>query len=77
MDVLGVITENMVLSFGDMPSGSIERYRLYYYAGALYNMTARWLEDGARETPEQMAREFLACCSAAPLVRKGSAAATG
>lgn len=67
----------MALSFGDMPSGSIERYRLYYYAGALYNMTARWLEDGAEETPEQMAREFLACCSAAPLVRKGSAAATG
>ena len=42
-----------------MTMQSIDRYSLYYYAGALYNMTICWLENGAKETPEQMAEQFL------------------
>lgn len=57
--VLDIITESMVLSFGDMPSNSISRYKLYYYAGALYNMTIYWLENGAKETAKDMADAFL------------------
>ncbi len=57
--VLDIITESMVLSFGDMPSHSISRYRLYYYAGALYNMTIYWLENGMKETAKEMAAAFL------------------
>ncbi len=57
--VLDIITESMVLSFGDMPSHSISRYRLYYYAGALYNMTIYWLENGMKETAKEMATAFL------------------
>ena len=42
-----------------MTMQSIDRYSLYYYAGALDNMTICWLENGAKETPEQMAEQFL------------------
>ena len=57
--VLDIITESMVLSFGDMPSNSISRYKLYYYAGALYNMTIYWLENGMKESAREMADAFL------------------
>lgn len=58
-DILDIITESMILSYGDMPSNSISSYRIYYYAGALYNMSICWLESGAKEAPSQMAHEFL------------------
>ena len=57
--VLDIITESMVLSFGDMPSNSVSRYKLYYYAGALYNMTIYWLENGMKESAREMADAFL------------------
>ena len=57
--VLDIITESMVLSFGDMPSNSVARYKLYYCAGALYNMTIYWLENGMKETAKEMAEAFL------------------
>lgn len=57
--VLDIITESMILSFGDMPSDSIQRYRLYYCSGALYNTMIHWLEAGAKEAPAQMAEAFL------------------
>ena len=59
VNILDVLTESMILSFGDMPMHSIDRYSLYYYAGALYNMTICWLESGAKETPAQMADQYL------------------
>ena len=43
---------------GDMPSSSIERYRLYYVAGAAYNGTIHWLEGGCRESVEEMTRSL-------------------
>lgn len=59
VNILDIMTESMILSFGSMTMQSIDRYSLYYYAGALYNMTICWLENGAKETPEQMAEQFL------------------
>ncbi len=40
---------------GDMPSSSIDRYRLYFLAGAGFNAMLIWLRDGCRESPEDMA----------------------
>ena len=59
MNFLDILTESMILSYGDMPASSLDRYGLYYYAGALYNMTICWLSSGARETPAQMAEQYL------------------
>lgn len=47
---------------GDMPRGSIERYRLYYAAGASYNAVVQWLKGGCKESAEELAKytaEFL------------------
>lgn len=57
--ILDIITEGMVLSFGDMPSTSLLRYKLYYYSGALYNMMLYWLKDGMKEDEKEMALAFL------------------
>ena len=40
---------------GDMPSSSIDRYKLYYLAGAGFNAMLIWLQNGCKETPEEMA----------------------
>lgn len=61
IDLLGILTESMILSYGDMPVRSIDRYDLYYYAGALYNMAVCWLKEGAIESAGQMAEQFLRC----------------
>jgi AcrR family transcriptional regulator len=39
---------------GDMPSNSIDRYRLYYIAGAAYNGLIQWLKDDCRESIDEM-----------------------
>lgn len=57
--LLDIITDCEIDACGDMPAASIERYELYYFAGAFYNMLLCWLEGGMRETPEAMADEFL------------------
>ena len=57
--LLAVINDFVVEAYGDMPSSSISKYELYYYSGAFYNMVIHWLEDGAKERPEDMAEEFL------------------
>ena len=47
---------------GDMPWNSIERYRLYYAAGAAYNGAIGWLKNDCRESIEEMEkslREFM------------------
>lgn len=51
--VINLTNEN---AGGDMPSGSIERYNLYFLAGAGFNSMLIWLRDGCRETPEEMAK---------------------
>lgn len=44
---------------GDMPRNSIERYRLYYAAGASYNAMIHWLKGGCKESVEEMAQYTL------------------
>ncbi|MGL5381460.1 TetR-like C-terminal domain-containing protein [Clostridium sp.] len=34
-------------------------YCNFDYSGAFYNMLMSWIEDGAKELPEDMADEFL------------------
>lgn len=43
---------------GDMPYNDINRYAIYYYSGALYNVFLKWLENGMKERPEAMADMF-------------------
>ncbi|WP_055069156.1 TetR/AcrR family transcriptional regulator [Clostridium massiliamazoniense] len=57
--LLTVIDDFMIDVYGDMPSNSISKYELYYYSGAFYNMVIHWLENGTKESPEDMAREFM------------------
>lgn len=57
--LLDIITDCEIDACGDMPISSIRRYELYYFAGAFYNMLICWLENGMKETPEDMADEFL------------------
>lgn len=61
--LLDIITDCEIDAGGDMPASSIERYELYYFAGAFYNMLICWLEGGMRESPEAMADEFLRIAS--------------
>lgn len=39
---------------GYMPKNSIERYKLYYIAGAAYNGIIEWLRSGCKESIEEM-----------------------
>lgn len=57
--LLDIITDCEIDACGDMPAHSLSKYELYYFSGAFYNMMLCWLENGARETPEAMADEFL------------------
>jgi AcrR family transcriptional regulator len=41
---------------GDMASTSIERYKLYCAAGAAYNTALQWLQDGCKESTEEISR---------------------
>ncbi len=60
MDVLlDEITQYREVVSGNMPASSILRYRIYMYAGALCNTAFRWLLEGEKETPEEMADVFL------------------
>jgi len=51
---LDTIIEYHVNQRGEMPAGSIDRYWLYYYAGAVYGVIRQWLTEGMPESPEQM-----------------------
>lgn len=44
---------------GDMPRGSIERFNLYYAAGASFNASMIWLKEGCKESPFEMANSFM------------------
>lgn len=50
--VINMTNENVA---GDMPHHSIERYDLYFLAGAGFNAMMIWLMTGCKETPEEMA----------------------
>lgn len=58
--VLQEITYYNMDALGDMPSASIDRYDIYYYSGALFSVLSSWLESGAKESIEEMAKKFRA-----------------
>ena len=64
--LLDVITDCEIDARGDMPVNSIAKYELYYFSGAFYNMLLCWLESGMRESPEEMAEEFLRIANRGP-----------
>ena len=51
---------------GDVSAQSVERFTLYFAAGATFNASLIWLREGCRETPEEMARCFAGFCSKIP-----------
>lgn len=59
VDFSEILKDSMVDSFGDMPAQSLDRYSLYFDAGALSMMTLVWLQEGQLESPEQLADLFL------------------
>ena len=59
LTLLDLITDCEIAANGDMPAASMDKYALYYYAGAFYNMIICWLESGTPQSPEAMADEFL------------------
>ena len=38
-----------------MPANSVERYKLYFIAGAVTNVLIEWLNEGAKEPPKEIA----------------------
>ena len=46
-------TQQMI---GTIPVGSIERYRMYFIAGAVANVLIAWLQSGAIESPRTVAQ---------------------
>ena len=40
---------------GNMPNNSVERYKLYFIAGAVTNVLVEWLNSGANESPKEIA----------------------
>ena len=57
--LLDLITDCEIACWGDMPLSSPDRYEVYFYAGAFYNVLLCWLEGGTRESPEAMADAFM------------------
>lgn len=42
-------------SLGDMPYSSVQKYRIYFIAGACINVLMQWMKGGCRESVEDMA----------------------
>lgn len=53
LDIMNQFVEEAA---GDMPACSPDRYKLYCYAGAVYNTTLVWFQEGCRESPEEVAQ---------------------
>ena len=45
-----------------MPNGSIEKYELYMYIGALFNTAIMWIRNGAGESVRDIALMFCRTC---------------
>ena len=60
--ILSAFTKCNEELIGDMPHNSIERYKIYYAAGASYNATIHWLDNGCKEPPRSLAENFAEFC---------------
>lgn len=56
--ILKIFNEINEYVAGDMPQSSIQRYELYYAAGAAFNAMLVWIREGCKESPESMARQL-------------------
>ncbi len=54
--ILHIFNEYNELLAGDMVYDSIERYRLYYAAGASYNAALQWLREDCKESIDSISR---------------------
>ncbi len=54
-----LVDEYAAYLIGDMPTSSLERYRIHFIAGAIFHTMMAWLIDDARESPGEMAHFFL------------------
>ena len=43
---------------GSMPADSADRYAIYFYMGAMFNMALEWVKAGAKEDVDDMVRVF-------------------
>lgn len=50
---------------GTMPNKSIDRYQLYMYIGALFNTAMMWIQNGTKESVEDITRMFCKACGIA------------
>jgi AcrR family transcriptional regulator len=53
--LLSVMNKYSEEIFGDMPYSSVEKYKVYFISGAMYNILIKWLETGAAEDPDELA----------------------
>lgn len=53
--ILEVMNRYIEDAAGTMPHRSTERYKLYFVTGAAFNVLITWLEEGAVESPREMA----------------------
>lgn len=60
---LMIINDYLERISGTMPCSSIERYLPSLFAGSLYSVVLQWLQDGARESCEEMADFICSHCS--------------
>lgn len=54
--ILEMINQMCEFIFGNMSSQSIERYQLYCLAGMIFNVEMKWLENGAKESAEEISQ---------------------
>lgn len=57
------VNEYAAYILGDMPVNSLERYRIYFIAGAVFHTMMAWLISDAKESPSEMAHFFLSYLS--------------
>ena len=47
---------------GTMPNKSIDKYQLYMYIGALFNTAIIWIQNGTKESEEDITKLFCRTC---------------
>lgn len=52
--IFRLINERVLEVAGDMSTNSIDRYKLYFYSGAMYSVLINWIEDGTKESAAQL-----------------------
>ena len=57
---LDELNDNHVSVYGNMGSNSLERYKLFVFTGALYNVAVHWLQEERPASPREVAAVFLA-----------------